>query len=176
MYDNFTTDALKHLVQYSKDKSLAWTPNQGDLSRFHHLSCFSGGMFALGDHTDFKRSPKDSELFTLGAKITETCYKSYQSSTSGLGSDDISVDSETNKLTTSGGSEEYALRPETIESIFYLWRLTKDDKYREWGWKIVKVWHRLLLRPLKSNAEMKQVTTRSIINLRLKCLFSLQKR
>lgn len=27
-------------------------------------------------------------------------------------------------------------RPETVESLFYLYRLTKDERYREWGWKI----------------------------------------
>ena len=27
-------------------------------------------------------------------------------------------------------------RPETIESIFYMYRATKDPKYREWGWNI----------------------------------------
>ncbi|KAK5082709.1 mannosyl-oligosaccharide alpha-1,2-mannosidase [Lithohypha guttulata] len=27
-------------------------------------------------------------------------------------------------------------RPETVESLFYMWRLTGDIKYREWGWKI----------------------------------------
>ena len=26
------------------------------------------------------------------------------------------------------------LRPETVESYFYLWRLTKNQKYRDWGW------------------------------------------
>ena len=33
----------------------------------------------------------------------------------------------------------YILRPETIESYFYLWRLTKDQKYREWGWEAAQV-------------------------------------
>lgn len=28
------------------------------------------------------------------------------------------------------------LRPETIESLWYLYRLTGDRKYKEWGWKI----------------------------------------
>lgn len=28
----------------------------------------------------------------------------------------------------------YILRPEVIESYFYLWRMTKDEKYREWAW------------------------------------------
>jgi len=31
-------------------------------------------------------------------------------------------------------NREYILRPETIESYFVLWRVTKDPKYREWGW------------------------------------------
>ena len=30
------------------------------------------------------------------------------------------------------------LRPEAIESFFYLFRVTKKRKYREWGWKIYK--------------------------------------
>ena len=28
------------------------------------------------------------------------------------------------------------LRPETVESLFYLYRITKDNKYRDWGWTI----------------------------------------
>ena len=28
------------------------------------------------------------------------------------------------------------LRPETVESLFYMWRVTGDVKYREWGWQI----------------------------------------
>ncbi|KAI6249684.1 Mannosyl-oligosaccharide 1,2-alpha-mannosidase [Erysiphe necator] len=27
-------------------------------------------------------------------------------------------------------------RPETVESLFYLWRITGDLKYREWGWEM----------------------------------------
>nr|POE86477.1 mannosyl-oligosaccharide 1,2-alpha-mannosidase [Quercus suber] len=29
-------------------------------------------------------------------------------------------------------------RPETVESLFMLWRITRDPIYREWGWKIFK--------------------------------------
>ena len=29
------------------------------------------------------------------------------------------------------------LRPETVESLFYMWRITKDQQYRDWGWKIL---------------------------------------
>jgi hypothetical protein len=27
-------------------------------------------------------------------------------------------------------------RPETVESLFIAWRLTGDEKYRNWGWEI----------------------------------------
>jgi hypothetical protein len=27
-------------------------------------------------------------------------------------------------------------RPETVESLFYMWRITGDDIYREWGWEM----------------------------------------
>ncbi|KAF4123429.1 mannosyl-oligosaccharide alpha-1,2-mannosidase [Geosmithia morbida] len=29
-------------------------------------------------------------------------------------------------------------RPETAESLFYMWRITGDVKYREWGWEMFK--------------------------------------
>lgn len=31
------------------------------------------------------------------------------------------------------------LRPETVESLLYLYRYTKDEKYRKWGWNIFQV-------------------------------------
>lgn len=34
----------------------------------------------------------------------------------------------------------YILRPEVVESYMYMWRLTHDAKYRQWGWEVVKVW------------------------------------
>ena len=30
------------------------------------------------------------------------------------------------------------LRPETVESLFYLYRLTGDHKYQDWGWEILR--------------------------------------
>ena len=33
----------------------------------------------------------------------------------------------------------YLLRPETVETYFILWRITHDQKYRDWGWEVVEV-------------------------------------
>lgn len=37
-------------------------------------------------------------------------------------------------------------RPETVESLFYMWRITGDEKYRNWGWEMFQsfVKHTLL--------------------------------
>lgn len=29
-------------------------------------------------------------------------------------------------------------RPETVESLFYMWRITGDQRYRDWGWEMFK--------------------------------------
>lgn len=35
------------------------------------------------------------------------------------------------------GSDAHNLqRPETVESLFYMWRITGDVKYRDWGWQM----------------------------------------
>ena len=34
------------------------------------------------------------------------------------------------------GDVSNVLRPETVESIYYMWRLTGEQRYREWGWEI----------------------------------------
>jgi len=33
----------------------------------------------------------------------------------------------------------YILRPEVIETYFYLWRVTKQQKYRDWAWDAAQV-------------------------------------
>jgi len=36
-------------------------------------------------------------------------------------------------------------RPETVESLFYMWRITGDDIYREWGWDMFDAFARYTL-------------------------------
>ena len=33
----------------------------------------------------------------------------------------------------------YKMRPEIVESIFYMFRLTRNSMYREWAWDIFQV-------------------------------------
>lgn len=84
-----------------------------------------------------KRSPSWQKQLEVGARLTETCYNSYAQTATGLGPEVM----EGSTLTSAAGMDaaSYHLRPETVESIFYMWRATHDIKYREWGWKIAQV-------------------------------------
>ncbi|KAI9826517.1 MAG: mannosyl-oligosaccharide alpha-1,2-mannosidase [Phylliscum demangeonii] len=33
-------------------------------------------------------------------------------------------------------------RPETVESLFYMWRITRDERYRHWGWEMFESFER----------------------------------
>ncbi|PNJ09756.1 MAN1B1 isoform 8, partial [Pongo abelii] len=41
------------------------------------------------------------------------------------------------------------LRPETVESLFYLYRVTGDRKYQDWGWEILQSFSRFTRDPQK---------------------------
>jgi mannosyl-oligosaccharide alpha-1,2-mannosidase len=40
------------------------------------------------------------------------------------------------KVGAATGARHSLLRPETVESLFVLWRTTGNARYREWGWAI----------------------------------------
>nr|VZH95289.1 unnamed protein product [Spirometra erinaceieuropaei] len=100
------------------------------LSTMEHLACFAGGMFALGSQNN-----RSSVWFERGARVTETCYEAYTSTDTHLGPEKMTFSP--NEFLSSG-DKKYYLRPETVESYFYMWRLTKDDKYRKWAWELVE--------------------------------------
>merc|ERR1712131_320415 len=86
-------------------------------------------MFAYGA----KFAEDENEELQIGADVTEACYKSYHNTATHIGGERFSVRS--NGEVTAGNPAYYILRPEVVESYFYLWRLTKDTKYRDWAWE-----------------------------------------
>lgn len=40
------------------------------------------------------------------------------------------------------GTSWNILRPETIESLVYLWRFTGNKMYQEWGWNIFQAFEK----------------------------------
>lgn len=102
--------------------------------------------------------PEDLET---GLRFTDTCYWAYDSTTTGLapeqmlfyGEDDIDrylvmTDTAGEKYKTPRGEPAgvrhmHAMtrgRPETIESVFYSYRLTGDRTWQDKGWKMFTEW------------------------------------
>ncbi|EGC38588.1 hypothetical protein DICPUDRAFT_86464 [Dictyostelium purpureum] len=103
-----------------------------------HLTCFAGGMFALASVTNITGNTEKNEIYMQVAKeITKTCVQSYFKSPTGLGPEIFKFDPVTGEILLNDVNL-YILRPETIESLFILYRLTGDIIYQEWGWKIYK--------------------------------------
>ncbi|KAI9342840.1 glycoside hydrolase [Obelidium mucronatum] len=97
---------------------------------FEHLACFAGGMFSMGALAS--KTQEWEKHFDIGKNVTETCWLMYNRSKTGIGGEN-SV-GETLVL----ANPTYILRPEAIESMFYMWRFTHDPIYRERAWIIVQ--------------------------------------
>ncbi|KAM4600989.1 LOW QUALITY PROTEIN: mannosyl-oligosaccharide 1,2-alpha-mannosidase IA [Polymixia lowei] len=101
-----------------------------------HLACFSGGMVGIG--ADDGEPEKRQHYLDLAAEITHTCHESYARSATKLGPEAFRFDSGAEATATRLSDRYYILRPEVIESYMYMWRLTHDPKYRDWGWEAVE--------------------------------------
>ena len=72
----------------------------------------------------------------LAEQLAFTCYQMYLQMPSRLAPDSIlfSTSPDSPPFTSQKGA--FMLRPETVESLFVLWRLTGNSSYQQWGWQI----------------------------------------
>ncbi|PWN27314.1 seven-hairpin glycosidase, partial [Jaminaea rosea] len=142
------------LVTFGMSNSRFWEAKQ------EHLACFTGGMLGLGAKLMPSRRGHDVDL---AQRVTETCWWSYNSSATGLGPEDTvfyrSDDSlRFEQLTDPDGTKrrgkargwpivgvarqtsDYRGRPETIESVLYMWRITGDPVWQDRGWQMFASW------------------------------------
>ncbi|KAJ4991357.1 glycosyl hydrolase family 47 protein [Stagonosporopsis vannaccii] len=125
-----------------------------------HLSCFIGGLYGLAG-----RLFNEDEYLDIGAKLARGCAYAYKSFHTGImperynmalcpgenhrqgcAWDDAAFAAETEKRPqykanlpkgfTTAKDPRYILRPEAIESIFILWRITGDPSFRETAWEM----------------------------------------
>ena len=138
MYLNAIEAADRNLIRKSQSGFIfAGEWNSGSVSnKMGHLACFTGGMFALtAMYVDDLTSAQKERYTDLAKGITSTCHESYVRMSSHLGPESFSMD---NGNEFNAMDRYYILRPEVVESYFYLWRMTKDEKYRDWAWDAVE--------------------------------------
>ena len=137
LYLQSVNGVFKKLVRTSEQSNLTYLVEieyEREQNVMGHLTCFAGGMFALGG-----KSLNHKRQFELGAALTSTCHQSYVRSPTKLGPEIFVFSNELEaEIDRNNGAKYYILRPEVIESYFILWRLTHDPRYRRWGWEAVE--------------------------------------
>ncbi|KAH8241946.1 hypothetical protein KR038_003159 [Drosophila bunnanda] len=135
MYDEAMQAILEKMVRISRggliyvsDLTNNWMEHKMD-----HLACFSGGMFALGAAT--RQNAYTDRYMAVGKGIANTCHESYIRTPTQLGPETFRFSEALEARALRSQEKAYVLRPETFESYFVLWRLTHDQKYRDWGWE-----------------------------------------
>jgi mannosyl-oligosaccharide alpha-1,2-mannosidase len=112
-------------------------------SKGQHLVCFAGGMFVLGGRLFDNDSHMD-----IGRKISDGCAWTYKNAPNGIMPEVFSMPAcptwSACAYTLPSGSSpfssvddgRYVLRPEAIESIFYMYRTTGESKYQDIAWEM----------------------------------------
>ncbi|GAM39600.1 hypothetical protein TCE0_034r11284 [Talaromyces pinophilus] len=106
-----------------------------------HLGCFVGGMVGLG--AKINKSPTELET---AIKLTNGCVWAYENTPSGIMPEIFHVDQCTDPTSCAWKGQgdgfmriddsSYQLRPEAIESVFVMYRLTGDPSWQEKGWRM----------------------------------------
>lgn len=122
------------------------------VAEMQHLTCFAGGMYAMAG-----RLYARDEFVDIGSLLTAGCvwaYDSFETNIMPEVSHLVACASmtgpcpNTNGALPSGRETElpdgfvkvhdttYRLRPEAIESVFYMWRITGDQVWRDAAWRM----------------------------------------
>ncbi|ETW08286.1 hypothetical protein, variant 1 [Aphanomyces invadans] len=109
------------------------------LPKMDHLVCFMPGMLALG----YMHGMPPSHL-VFAKELGRTCFEMYNQMESKLAPEiayfntvDVSDDIQIQAIDAFN-----ILRPETVESLMVLYRVTKNETYREWGKVIFRAFER----------------------------------
>jgi mannosyl-oligosaccharide alpha-1,2-mannosidase len=138
MFDQAATDVENELVKTSAS-GLTYFAEQkyGKLEhKMDHLACFGAGMYGLAAHEE--KDQNSARWMEIAKGITNTCHESYDRSDTKLGPEAFRFSEAVEARAMKANERYYILRPETIESYFVMWRLTHDQKYRDWGWEAIQ--------------------------------------
>ncbi|KAK7397997.1 hypothetical protein QQX98_012625 [Neonectria punicea] len=109
-----------------------------------HLSCFVGGMFALGG-----RLIDNKEHVNLGERLARGCGWAYSAFASGIMPEIFNLIPSTKSAGSAREGDQrltkgfrhardarYLLRPEAIESIFIIYRITGNPEWQDMAWNM----------------------------------------
>lgn len=133
--------------------------------KMDHLVCFLPGTIALAatggvalkKAREIDWSAEREQQMDLARDLTKTCWGMHAVTDTGLSPEITwfsalpSGEAARRSDRLSSWKKDYIVkpldshnlqRPETVESLFVMWRITGDPIYREWGWKIFQAFER----------------------------------
>ncbi|KAG6009357.1 hypothetical protein E4U21_002665 [Claviceps maximensis] len=144
---------IKYLASHPSSRKdltfLAVYNSQKIIPASQHLASFAGGNFILGGVL-----LNEAKYVDFGLRLTESYYETYRQTASGIGpevfrwvaaSNDTAPPPADAAFYAKAGFwatyKDYVLRPETLESLYYAYRVTGDQKYQDMAWKAFTAIH-----------------------------------
>ena len=133
------------LARFSKDRTRVglFAMNGHQVTyKMDELACYAGGMYALAALEYDGLTESEKTLFTEVAEgVAEQCAQLFFATESGLAMEqtvfDVDAKGDFKIHTPVSGVSYYILRPETLETLYLTYRLTKKEKYRIYGKRIM---------------------------------------
>lgn len=129
--------------KYSPLRLLERTASGKTLYKQDHLSCFTPGMIALGLHglpdDDLSVTRRNkTEWLAIAEGLVEGCAEMWTYTQTGLAPEYTPIQQSPpfNLQSAPSQAAHSFLRPETAESLFYLYRATGNPRYRKLGKKM----------------------------------------
>ncbi|KAF5295497.1 hypothetical protein FQR65_LT10485 [Abscondita terminalis] len=108
--------------------------------KMDHLTCYLPGTLVLGVHHGMPESH-----MKLAEELLNTCYQTYAQQPTFLAPEItyFNIHGEnSNDIYVKTNDAHNLLRPEFIESLWYMYQLTKNTTYQEWGWNIFQAFEK----------------------------------
>nr|XP_034839170.1 LOW QUALITY PROTEIN: endoplasmic reticulum mannosyl-oligosaccharide 1,2-alpha-mannosidase-like [Maniola hyperantus] len=99
--------------------------------KMDHLTCFLPGTLALGHANGLP----DWHM-TLAEQLLYTCYLTYAAHPTFLAPEITHFNMASDDMYTKTADAHSLLRPEFVESLWYMYQLTGNSTYQDWGWQI----------------------------------------
>lgn len=133
VFINLVADANGTIVLGVSDSSGAH--HAAPSHTMEHLACFFPGALALAALHGLgggAQATSAHDYMMRARRLTRTCFQMARSNSHGLPPEIVQL-GEDGKLETMPEAAHSLLRPEVVESLYYMHSITGDTVYREWG-------------------------------------------
>lgn len=122
------------------DELVCFLPGTLALGYYHGLNLTEGQLPPISDKENSRNSPQNKNLLLeFAEELAYTCYLTFARQPTHLAPEITYFNTAPNSAAdfyVKSNDAHYLLRPETIESLWYLYYITGNKTYQDWGWNI----------------------------------------